>query len=670
MSLITANKLSKSYEPVEIFSGVSFHVPERARIAIVGPNGIGKTTLLRILVGEESPSSGDFHKARSASIGYLPQNAVLEADHSLWQECLTAFEGLLKQERELGELQEAVSANPDDQELLETYGKAQRAFETIGGYSYETRMRQALAGLGFSKEDYEMPLPQLSGGQRTRALLARLLLSEPDLLVLDEPTNHLDIAAVEWLESYLREIDSAVLIVSHDRYFLDRVANTIWELRAAGLETYSGNYSNYVMQRDIRWADREEFVKTERARMLKEMDYIRKNIAGQRTQQAKGKLSRLSREIRAIEERGFAGVRGKKWSEVGTSGRPMRVEEAYQRLKALPDGLDYKPPSFNIQMRSKERSGEIILRAEDLQIGYPGKLLFEVDKLKFMRQECAALIGPNGSGKSTFLRTLLEEIEPLDGEPRLGASLEIGYFAQAHEDLNPELNLMEEIETVAPHMLPGEVRSYLGRFLFSGEDHFKSVSILSGGERGRLALAKLALSDANLLLLDEPTNHLDIPAQEVLQSVLAEFEGTILLVSHDRYLIDALATQVWRIDLESQKLQVFEGSYSEFKTAQDAAVAPREASASTPSGNSKAVKKAKSNGRSKNEQRRLQAHVEELEEGIAKIEAEMAEIEKQLASSSIEPGQVQTLSEQYAEFEKQLQDKLGQWETATQKASQ
>ena len=648
MSLITANNLSKSYEPVQIFSGVSFHVPARARIAIVGPNGIGKTTLLRILVGQENPSSGDFHKARSASIGYLPQEAALEAEHGLWQECLLAFEGIIEQERDLAELEKAISAKPDDEELLERYGQAQRAFEIAGGYNYETRIRQALAGLGFTENDYDMPLPQLSGGQRTRALLARLLLSQPDLLVLDEPTNHLDIAAVEWLESYLREIDSAVLIVSHDRYFLDRVAKTIWELRAAGLESYSGNYSNYVKQRDIRWADREDFVKTERARMLKELDYIRKNIAGQRTQQAKGKLSRLSREIRAIEEHGFAGVRGKKWGEVGTSGRPMRVEEAYQRLKALSDGLDYKPPSFNIQMRSKERSGEIILRAEDLQIGYPGKLLFEVEKLKFMRQECAALIGPNGAGKSTFLRTLLEEIEPIDGEPRLGASLDIGYFAQAHEDLDPNLNLMQEIEAVAPHMLPGEVRAYLGRFLFSGEDHFKSVSILSGGERGRLALAKLALSDANFLLLDEPSNHLDIPAQEVLQGVLAEFEGTILLVSHDRYLIDALATQIWQIDAENQKLQVFEGSYSEFKAAQDAVLPTKTVAIS--SANGKPAKKTKSNGRSKNEQRRLQAQVEQLEESIAQIEAEMAKIEEQLADKDTEVEQVQTLSEQYAEY--------------------
>jgi ATP-binding cassette subfamily F protein 3 len=664
MAVITVNNLSKSYEPVEIFSGVSFSIPWRARAAIVGPNGIGKTSLLRILAGEESPTSGSAHLARGARMGYLPQEAGFKDSHSLWQECLNAFEHIRNQEEELARLEKEMGENPKDEDLLERYGRLQARFEHAGGYTFENRIQQVLSGLGFNKQDYDLPLPKLSGGQRTRALLARLLLSDPDLLILDEPTNHLDIEAVEWLESYMRDWEGAALIVSHDRYFLDRVATHIYEMANVGFESYRGNYSNYLMQREIRWDERHTYIETEVARMEKELDYIRKHISGQRTQLAKGKLSRLSRQIDAIEKMGFLAVRGKKWSQVahemgGKESSPMRVDEAFQRLKAL------RTPNTNVhrvklQMRAKQRSGNIILRANNTLIGYPERTLFRIDDLELRRLECAALIGPNGSGKTTFLRTLLDQIKPLEGELKLGASLKIGYFAQAHEELNPNLTLIEEIDRVGMGMLEKDIRSYLGRFLFSGDDQYKKVSVLSGGERGRLALAKLSLLDANFLLLDEPSNHLDIPGQEVLQQVLSEFDGTILMVSHDRYLIDALATQIWEIDTENRSLTIFQGTYSEYKGIQQEMPGLEEMEESPVQEEKPSSSPEPQKTLSKHQRQRLQKKIDALEDRILELETKLEKLGEKLQDP--DPAEIQELGEEYAYTEAELQEALEEWE--------
>jgi ATP-binding cassette subfamily F protein 3 len=651
---------------VELFTGISFSVPQRARAAIVGQNGIGKTTLLRILMRIESSTSGSVQIARRAKVGYLPQEATFDASHSLWEECLTALPDLLAQEKELAKLEKEMGEDPQNEEVLERYSKLQARFEHAGGYGYENRMEQVLSGLGFKKEDYDLPLPQLSGGQRTRALLASLLLAKPDLLIMDEPTNHLDIEAVEWLESYLRDWEGAVLMVSHDRYFIDRVIDHIYEMSQVGFEAYRGNYTAYLHQREERWEERKQFYKTEIARMENELDFIRRNIAGQRTQMAKGKLSRLSRQIAAIEVLGFDGVRGKSWSEIAHEAgsldrKPMRVEEAFQRLKALK--VPSNPvPTVGLTIRPKQRSGNIILRAKALEIGYPTKSLFRVEEIELHRLECAALIGPNGSGKTTFLRTVLEQLQPLSGEVKLGASLKIGYFAQAHEDLNPKLTLIEEIDRVGTGMLEKDIRNYLGRFLFSGDEQYKKVGVLSGGERGRLALAKLSLLDANFLLLDEPTNHLDIPGQEVLQNVLAEFDGTILLVSHDRYLIDALATQIWAIDMENKKLDIFEGTYSEYKGIQreePTALLEKETPAaieeeSPPAEQAKPL--------SKHEQQRLEAKIATIEARILEIENALEAMGEKFQNSTEDPAAIQQLGEDYAYLEAELDGLMDEWE--------
>ncbi|TLN15344.1 ABC-F family ATP-binding cassette domain-containing protein, partial [bacterium] len=505
---------SKSFGPNDLFAGLSLSIPPRAHIGLVGPNGVGKTTLVRILLGLEEATGGEVRRSRGLRMGYLPQEAALDSARTLWEECLTVFDGLRGQQVELRRLEAAMAGDPENEALLKSYGKLQNDFEREGGYTFETRIRQTLAGLGFAHEDLRRPVEQLSGGQRTRALLAKLLLSEPDLLVLDEPTNHLDIAAVEWLENYLREWKGGVLIVSHDRYFLDQVTEAIWEMTPA-LEEYRGNYSAYLRQREERYARRLEEYQAQVAFIEKEEDYIRRNIAGQNTRQAQGRRKRLERLL-----------------EEARLTPPLQARSLHLRLEPA------------------ARSGDLVLRTYGLSVGYadePSGALFSVPDLTLTRGECAAIIGPNGAGKTTLLKTLLGQLPPLAGQLELGASLQIGYFAQAHEGLHSDQTLMEAIEAIAPHLRPGEVRDYLAKFMFTGDDAFKPVSALSGGERGRLALACLALQGANLLLLDEPTNHLDLAAQEALQSILAGFGGTILLVSHDRYLIDALATQVWEV---------------------------------------------------------------------------------------------------------------------------
>lgn len=662
MPILTANDLSKSFGPVDIFSRVSLSVPQGARVAIVGPNGIGKTTLLRILIGAEEPTGGKVHRARGIRIGYLPQGAHLDSGLTLWEECLRAFSDLEKREAELTALEKAM-ADPDRAEkALAKYGDLQAEFERLGGYSYKSRIRQVLTGLGFAEEDHQRPLTQLSGGQRTRGLLARLLLSNPDLLALDEPTNHLDIAAVEWLEGYLRTWQGAALIISHDRYFLDQVVDHIWELNRSGLEVYRGNYSAYLNQRIERWQLRQDVFAAQRERLEKELEYVKRNIAGQRTQQAKGRLRRLSRQVEAIESAGLESVLGKKWLAVRESAdvstNTMSVAEVERRIKALKPP-SHRPPVVHIPLKSAQRSGDIIMRVSQAQIGYPGKPLFSIDGLVLRRLECAAIIGPNGSGKTTFLKTILGELPPLFGEITLGASLVIGYFAQAHEGLIEERTLMQEIESVAAHLLPGEIRDHLARFLFTGDDVFRKVFTLSGGERGRLALAKLALTHANLLLLDEPTNHLDIPSQEVLQGVLAEFQGTILLVSHDRYLIDALATQIWEIDPVRKHLRVFDGNYASYQAtleAERAQVEERMAVRITRDANRKIP------ARPSYEDRVRRSRRAEIEEAISQLEEELSRLTQQLEKPPADPGLVRELGQAYVALEKDLDRLLSEWE--------
>jgi ATP-binding cassette, subfamily F, member 3 len=667
MSLITVSSLTKSFGAFDLFANLTFTINKGARLGLVGPNGVGKTTLLRILVGEDEATTGSVSRARGVRIGYLSQEADFQMEGTLWDACHSVFEELIQKQEELHRLESLMSDPAQTEEAMERYGKLQDDFERRGGYTYNTRIKQVLTGLGFDEADYTLSLDHLSGGQRTRAFLARLLLSDPDLLLLDEPTNHLDIRAVEWLEGYLNQWEGAAVIVSHDRYFLDKASNVILEMLPGAFELYHGNYTAYLKQRKERIERRQEVFESEKEKLLKEVEYIKKNIAGQNTQQAKGKLKRLSRIVQAVEQIGMEAAMSQKWSEtageVSVTTSTFGVEEAERRVRALRSPVRTLP-HLHLRLGSEKRSGDLVIRTKDLQVGFPDKFLFRAPDIDLRRKDCAALIGPNGAGKTTFLKTILGQLEPLAGEVTLGSSLNIGYFAQAHEGLDPNHTVLQEIDAVMPHWLPGQIRDYLGKYLFSGNDVQKKVSMLSGGERGRLALAKLALQDTNFLLLDEPTNHLDIPSQEVLESVLDDYKGTIMLVTHDRYLVDAVATQIWEIDPDESHLSAFNGTYSQLRAEREKkeyeAFMAAQQKIAEPRNSVSEIRKPKS-GTTRDERRRL-AQLQQLENNIAELEATLADLAAQLESPLVNAKEVVIIGKEYERVQKEMDEKLAEWE--------
>lgn len=665
MSMLTLSNISQSYGDFDVFLGISAGIPNDGKVGLVGPNGIGKTSLLRILAGMAVPSSGKVYLAQDTRLGYLRQEAMdafRGRDNTIHQEMLTVFHELREQEADLHRLQEQMAQGNASDEVLATYSKLHDVFEMAGGYEIDVRIAQVLQGLGFGKEDWDMRLSQLSGGQKTRALLARLLLEQPDLLILDEPTNHLDVDAIEWLESTLRTWEGALLIVSHDRYFLDRVVNRIWEMSRSGIEEYRGNYSAFVQQRQERWERRQTEFEAIQEKFLSELDFVKRNIARDSTRdRAKGRLKRLIREVRVVEAGGLHLLNSKNWGqvmdEVDISSSRWEVGDVEQAIKALQSPVN-RPPQLNLRLQTNLRSGNYVLRSTELDIGYPAATLFHAEPIELMRGECAALIGPNGTGKTTFLRTLMAEIEPLTGELKFGASLKVGYFAQAHEKLNPERTVIDTLID-HKHMLIGDARNYLAQYLFRGEDVYKPVHMLSGGERARLALSLLALEGANFLLLDEPTNHLDIPAQEILQEVLENFDGTILLVSHDRYLIDRLASQVW--ELRAGHMHVFGGTYAEFLAAREQARSATKAAVATERASSRQGQTQER--RSKNEERKRERALAQKEEEITKLEAKLTQIEADIEAASYaqELEKIQKLTAAYAQTQATLEDAMSHW---------
>lgn len=671
MSILSAQHLSLSFGAFDLFRGISVTIANDSKIGLIGPNGIGKTSIMMILAGLNQPTTGRIHIARGKRLGYLRQEAsdafgktsgtgTFALDEStVYAEMLTVFTGLHEQQDRLHKLEADMAGGCYSEEILTTYGDLQAAFEHAGGYDYDLRIQQTLQGLGLGKQTWEMPLSHLSGGQKTRLLLARLLLEKPALLMLDEPTNHLDGEAIEWLEHTLNGWAGAVLVASHDRYFLDNTVSTIWEMSHAGIEVYSGNYSNYLLQREARWEYAERVFKEEKERLQKEMDFVQRNWVRASTHaRALGTLRKVTRELAAVDTYGIMVLRsGKNWHELDLrADKPLDVIEAIRKVNTLE--MPGRPPMIRPRLMPASDSSNIILRAENALIGYPDHKLFQVQRLELRRGECAALIGPNGSGKTTFLKTMLGQIEPLVGEVRLGASLKIGYFAQAHDDLNPEHTVLEEL--LSNHeMDPERARSHLALYLFRGDDVFKPVGALSGGERGRLALAILALDGANFLLLDEPTNHLDLPAREVLQHVLQDFPGTILLVSHDRYLIDQLASQIW--ELREGRLNMFNGTYRQFVLQRTGAnsQAPRMLLSSKPL--------VRDNSQ---QTRRLQQALDKLEQRIRAQEQDVQHIFHDLQHASGSKGFeiINDLSWKYAKAQAELEKLTHEWEKLVEKA--
>lgn len=632
MSLLVASGLSKAYGAFDVFGDLDLRIEDGDRIGMVGPNGAGKTTLLRILAGVEPPTAGQVIRKRGLTVGYLPQDPPPAADLTLREAMLAVFADLRARGEALAALEHRIAeaaGRGDDgyTALLEEYGQAQIAFEAAGGYTYETRIRQVLGGLGFNEDEHDKPLAHLSGGERTRALLAQLLLQEPDLLLLDEPTNHLDLEAVEWLEDTLLHWKGALVVVAHDRYFLDKIATRIWEVNFGRLEAYRGNYSAYHAQREMRrerqrreWEEQQEFIaRTE--------EFIRRNLAGQRSKEAQGRRTRLERFLR---------------------------DEAIERPE--------EERAIRLGLTTTIRSGDLVLATKDLVVGYE-KPLFWCPDVEIRRGDRVALIGPNGAGKTTLLKTILGLVPPLAGKVRLGASVQIGYLAQAQAGLDPDQSVLEAVLEVKNLPLT-QARSFLGQFLFTGDDVFREIRTLSGGQRSRVALARLTLQGANFLLLDEPTNHLDLASQEVLEDVLGRFPGTILLVSHDRYLVQALATHIWRVD--GDELRVYKGNYEEY-LRQRAAEAEDKARVEV---KAEAERRNEQERERMREERRRRKAAEKLAEQAAALEAQIHALETHLAglgaqiataSTAGDVAAVERLGLAYQEAETELHRLMAAW---------
>ena len=660
MSVITGSNLSRRFGPLDVFQGVNIRVEKGDRIGLVGPNGEGKTTLLRILAGLDAPTDGVVTRMRGMTIGYLPQDPPPAGDRTLWDDVSAQFAGLMRRADELRRLEEQMADPLAYEQALAEYGPLQAAFEAAGGYDWELRVRQVLTGLGFPPAEHHLPLAYLSGGQRTRGLLARLLLQEPDLLLMDEPTNHLDLQATEWLESVLLQWRGSMVVVSHDRYFLDRVANRIWELASQRLDAYRGNYSHFSLQRTMRRERQLEEWKRQQQYIAKEQEYIRRNIAGQNTRQAQGRRTRLERMA----------------AEDGLVERP-------EERQAIRLNLDARLRSGNLVMRTRDlvvgyrSSNGNQPRREDVSGGYEyvarhsgptpdDNVLFRSEDIELLRGQRVALIGPNGAGKSTFLKTVLGQLQPLGGRLRIGASVHIGYLAQAHDMLVPEKTILDTILDASPRMEIGQARSFLGRFLFSGDDAYKTIEVLSGGQRSRVALALLTLQGANFLLLDEPTNHLDIDSQEVLEDMLKAFGGTVLLVTHDRYLVDAVATQVWALDAQRGEMRAYEGNYSAYLAAK----AAEEETASESQVDDSALSDARLHRERSREERRQrkvveqrQAEADRLEELIHSMERRLETLGEQIAAASQaqELERVRALGVEYQAVADRLHQLMEEW---------
>ncbi len=626
MSLISANNLTKYFGAEEIFSGLSFDVHAGEKIALVGVNGCGKSTLLEILAGDLLPDDGDVHRARSVRIGYLPQTPDFDREGTLWEAMRAVFQSLLDQQAEMRRLEEVMASATDGEReaAMERYGQLLDTFEREGGFTYEARIGQVLSGLGFHEDEVHAPVAYLSGGEKTRALLARLLLEEPDLLLLDEPTNHLDLEGIEWLEDHLKGWKGAIVVVAHDRAFLDTIAERVWEMSFGAMEFYKGNYSAYAAQRVERRAQQLAAYEAQQAKIERTEAYIRRYMAGQRSAQAKGRLKRLERVERLAHPQ----------------------EEA----------------TINIDLGTTVRSGDLVLRLQNLEAGYePGEPLATVAEAEIRRGHRVALLGPNGSGKTTLLRTIMHQIPPLAGRLRLGSGVRIGYFAQVQEHLAPEHTVLDTLLDAGMDSI-AETRSFLARYAFRGDDVFKTVGVLSGGEKARVALAVLALQRANFLLLDEPTNHLDIASQEILQEVLLSFDGTILMVSHDRYLIREVATQVWAI--AGSDVHIFPHGYADYaEWHRTLKVPPTEDQAAADEARARHDAERRAQRERERALARQQERIAELEEEIAQLELEMQRLSAALeaAGRSQDVSRVSKLGAQYHEAEARMNHMLEEW---------
>jgi ATP-binding cassette subfamily F protein 3 len=626
VSWIIAENIEQAFGANEVFRGVSFRVGPEDRIGLVGPNGEGKTTLLRIMAGLLDSTRGQVHRRKNLRIGYLPQTPPALEGTTIRGAMVAVFAEVQRLELELHELADRLTGSGNHEELLKQYGAMQHQFETMGGYNYTTRIEQVMSGLGFVGEMADRPLDKLSGGQRTRVHLGTLLLQEPELLMLDEPTNHLDLDSVEWLEFWLRSFAGALIVVSHDRYFLDHVTNDTWEVAGGGLETYHGAYRHYLVQREERHKERMRRWEAQQEYVTKTEEFIAQHLAGQRSKEAQGRRTRLQRFLR---DEGIA-----------------RPEDR---------------PTISLSLRATGRTGDYVYRAENLAVGYtPGAALLNVEKLEVERGQRIAIVGPNGIGKTTLMRTLLGELLPLGGTVRVGANVVPGYLSQTHGELDPASTALDSVMSAAVGLKEEAVRSLLGRLLLTGEDVFKKICELSGGQRSRVLLARLVVGSVNVLMLDEPTNHLDIPSCETIQEVLQGFDGTVLFVSHDRYLIQAVATDIWAV--EDGRVTALCGGWEEYllwraarrEQGSAAANAAETEGGLSESGASREERKADHREARKkaNRLQSLRSRHEALETEIEKLEKSLEELMRQVTAAS-QAGDLAAVERHGAEYQAQ-----------------
>jgi ATP-binding cassette subfamily F protein 3 len=611
----------KSYGGKEILRGVSFQINPNEKIGLVGRNGAGKTTVFRIITGAETPDSGEVHKTSNLKIGLLEQHVDFTENETVHIAALSAFQLLHDIEAEMRRLEVQMAHDASD-EVLNRYAELQTEFEHEEGFTYTARAEAILSGLGFARESWTTETKNLSGGQKNRLGMARLLLSNPDVLLLDEPTNHLDVNAVEWLEDFLQTYEKSYVIISHDRYFLDRTCRKIIEIEQGKAVSYVGNYSKFLVEREIRREQQQREFENQQAYINKTEEFIRKNLAGQKTKQAKSRRTMLS--------------------------NMERVEAA-----------TVEKSSGNFKLKA----------AEDLIIGYGENILARNINFTLHRGECLGIIGGNGTGKTTFLKTILGSHRELAGKIIWGAKTDIGYYSQQLEDLDNRNEIITELRRVAPLAENGALRSFLARFLFVGEDVFKRVADLSGGEKGRLALAKLIFSQKNVLVLDEPTNHLDIPSREALESALQSYEGTILTVSHDRFFLDEVSTQIFSFE-ENGKIEIFNGNYSEFHDWRDAENSKSKVQNQSASQNSDSKlqiedqKLKTEDQRSKNQLLKVERRVKEIETEIPRLEEDLAKLTLQMNAPEIVSSheKLQKVSEKYGQTERQIKSLYSEWE--------
>ena len=641
--LFRLSEVYKSYGTQEVLRGASLQINPGEHVGLVGRNGAGKTTVFRLVSGEETPDRGDVVRARGLRLGLLAQHVHFEPGATVHESALAAFGHLQQIEHEMHELEHCMAeANDDLAAILERYSDLQHQFEREGGFEYAARAEAILQGLGFERDMWQLEMEKLSGGQQNRLGLARLLLAEPDVLLLDEPTNHLDVAVVEWLEEFLQTYPAAYVIISHDRYFLDRCCRRIIEINNGRADSYTGNYSAFLVEREARREAQQRAYENQQHLIAKTEEFIRRNIAGQKTKQAKSRRKML---------------------------------EKLERVEAV--RVDQSSGDFRLQ--AIERAGTQVLTVTDAAIGYPGKVLARDINFTLRRSECLGIIGPNGSGKTTFIKTVLGKLAPLAGEIRWGTKIQVGYYAQQLDDLDDRNEIIMELRRVAPSTATaGELRSFLAKFLFTGDDVYKQVRDLSGGEKGRLALAKLIYSRVNVLVLDEPTNHLDIPSREALEEALDAYQGTIITISHDRYFLDRVATQILALD-GTGKVEHYDGDYTEYhdwKAAQREAGGAEQTSAqvkTTPSVEkaSQAQTSMQNASPSKTKSSGNKAAKKQLIRDSQSIEAEISEAEKQLAALSEQlsrpevardPNRLLALNEDYQHTDTRLRALYEEWD--------